>query len=150
MATPLYLTGIIEWAHHLFVPDEYNGIKKWKVTFYPDEDSLAKLKAAGSKKQLKLGNLGKYTTLTREVEREFRRGEGPKALTPPEVLQADGTAWPEGKAIGNGSKATVKLEIYNAGSFGKGTRLQAVRIDELVEYERPDEAPAPEREAMPF
>jgi hypothetical protein len=37
-------------------------------------------------------------------------------------------------AIGNGSTVTAKLSIYDS-KFGKGTRLEAVRVDEHVPYE---------------
>jgi hypothetical protein len=147
-ATTVYLTGTLEWAHHLFIPDEFNGIKKWKTNFYPDEKSMETLQQVGSRLKIKDGTFGKYVQVKRECEKTFKPEEGPKALTPPEILTAEGKKWPDDTPIGNGSKATVKIEVYPT-RMGNGTRLVGVRIDDLVVYEKPPEgAPAPE--ALPF
>src|SRR5690606_23757358 len=41
--------------------------------------------------------------------------------------------------IGNGSLVEVTLEVYPTKRFGNGTRLQSVKIIDLIEYVRPDE-----------
>lgn len=149
-STTIYLTGTLEWAHHLFIPDEYNGVKKWKTNFYPDEKSMNALKAAGSKLRFKDGPFGKYVQLKREVEKVFKAEKGPEALTPPDIRTAEGDKWPDDLSIGNGSKATVKIEVYPS-RMGNGTRLIGVRIDDLVEYVKPEETTAvANNEAMPF
>lgn len=144
-----YFTGRIAWAHHLFVPDEYNGVKKWKVDFYPDD--MQKYDAAGLRLHKKDGEYGKFVRFNRDVTKNFPK-KGAVEFEAPEVKDADGNPWPADKAIGNGSKATVKVDVYET-RMGKGHRLEAVRIDELVEYKPeeeyagdPNAAPVPQRE----
>ena len=53
---------------------------------------------------------------------------------PPKVVHADGkTKWDfeEDGAIGNGSEVEVRINVYKAGRVG--TRLEAIRIIDLVE-----------------
>jgi hypothetical protein len=157
MATKqIYLNGVIEWAHHLFLPDEYEGIKKWKVNFYPDEESQAVLKESGAKLRYKDGAYGKYISPRRDCIRDFKDGKGPQELTPPKVLDAEGNDLPEGVHIGNGSKGTLKLSVYDVSHNNKpskGSRLEGVKITELVVYEKPENDPAPGQvndAAMPF
>jgi hypothetical protein len=40
----------------------------------------------------------------------------------------------KGALIGNGSEVTVKITVYDTKAFGKGTRLDVVRVDKLVEF----------------
>jgi hypothetical protein len=49
----------------------------------------------------------------------------------PKVIDAAGT--PVTALVGNGSKVTVKVAVYDS-LKGKGHRLDTVRVDELVEY----------------
>lgn len=53
----------------------------------------------------------------------------------PKVFHKDGTPWDEGTDgyIGNGSEVEVRVAVYKAGRVG--TRLEAVRVLDLVEYE---------------
>lgn len=134
-STTLYLTGKVYWAHRLFEPDDFAGVRKWKVDFYPDTESLEKLRKSGSRKNIKTNEHGTYVSLDRPVSKDF--GKGPQDLTPPEVLNEEGNKWADGVAIGNGSSATVKVVVYDT-RIGKGTRLEAVRIDELVHYNAPE------------
>jgi len=60
-------------------------------------------------------------------------------LGPPKVIDSDGGTWDEETLIGNGSDITVKLNVW-IGNKAKKIRWEAVRVDELVEYEAPAEA----------
>jgi hypothetical protein len=64
---------------------------------------------------------------------------------PPAVKQSDNTDWEDKGMIGNGSKCTVKLAVFN-GTFtneeGKQApyttvRLEAIRVDDWVQYDAP-------------
>jgi hypothetical protein len=61
-------------------------------------------------------------------------------LTPPQMMDKDGNPW-KGELIGNGSDITVKVECYqykkpfNKGK-GRAIRLAAVRVDNLIPFER--------------
>jgi hypothetical protein len=60
---------------------------------------------------------------------------------PPSVM--DNTGQPLTKLLGNGSKVTVKVIVYDS-MKGKGHRLEAVKVDELIEFvPQPKDQPAP-------
>lgn len=135
----VYLSGIGFWMHRLFEPDEYLGIKKWSMRLYPDPKSQQTLKAEGIQLRLNQDDEGKFITLKRPVLKKWklRAGENPE-FDPPIVRTSEGKEWDmDMPSLGNGSKVTVKLEVYPTVK-GKGTRLCEVRVDELVEYVPPD------------
>ncbi len=67
----------------------------------------------------------------------------------PVTVDSDGNPWDDDINIGNFSKATIKLNVYR-GTFQKDgktapftqVRLDAVKVDELVEYEGSERQPA--------
>lgn len=59
-------------------------------------------------------------------------------MGPPKVIDKDGVEWDPEVAIGNGSDITVKLNVW-IGNKAKKVRWEALRVDELVEYERPED-----------
>lgn len=90
---------------------------------------LQDLAEAGSKVKVKEDDDGKFVTFSRKTELELN-GEI-KPLDPPMIIDKDKQPFKED--IGNGSLVTVKAAIYDT-KMGKGTRLEAVRIDEWKEY----------------
>ena len=58
-------------------------------------------------------------------------------MGPPNVVDANNQQWNPEVLIGNGSKVTVKLDVW-IGTKAKKIRWEGVRVDELVEYEAPD------------
>ena len=150
MAKPkhIYLTGKGSWFHKLFEPDEYLGDKRWKISFYPDPKSMEKFKELKTVNRFKTDKDGTYVVLSRPVDKpwQIKDGESPE-FDPPRVTDSEGNLWPDDKIIGNGSEVTVKLEVYNysyKGRSGTAARLEAVRVDDWVEYQKPDEtAPTP-------
>jgi len=140
-----YVSGVAEWAQ-VKRPNKFGN---WAIQVYTDKATRKQLKDIGLRVNPREGNEeygdGWYLTFRRPTTKVWK---GVKTeLTPPVVLNADGTAY-EG-LIGNGSKVTVKIEIYdfNGGvdaagvkyDGGKGTRLESVRIDALVEYKPENE-----------
>ena len=130
----VYLTGFLMWAkvHH---PDpEY---KNYTVDFYPEDidETRAILTEQGSQLKEKEGQSeeapGPYFYKFRRAEEQLIKDQVVK-WGPPLVVQADGET-PEKRLLGNGTKATVKLEFFDTKN-GRGHRLLAVRVDELVEY----------------
>jgi hypothetical protein len=144
MANYLYFTGIAEWAQ-VKRPNKFGN---WSLNLYVDKPTRKMYKDAGLRGTPKEGNEdygdGMYLTFRRPVQRRWKNEV--VDLTPPKVLMADGTEF-DG-LIGNGSKVTVKVEVYEFGAgvgedgkpygAGKGSRLDTIRIDELVEYVRPE------------
>lgn len=144
--------GRIAWAH-LYSPDDFRGQESWKISFYPDADVEAQMKAAGLQNKFKdddggkSGVAGKFVTLRRPVKKEFNGEE--TFFSPPEILDKNNKTLVSYKddgdgdydrigepvLIGNGSTVEVTLEIYQTKRFGAGSRLRSVRIIDLIEYD---------------
>lgn len=144
-------TGYVSYAK-VYDPDEFRGVTKWKLNLHPDDDEIKRIKAAGI--QLKLhdsnegvsGVPGKYFTFSRPTEKEF--DDGITYFAPPSIYGPDGepimTYQDNGEEIvangnrvliGNGSLIQIGVTVYDTKRFGKGTRLNWVKILELVEYD---------------
>lgn len=143
LAKKIYtFTGKIAWAHKLFIEDEkYGG---YPVSFYPKDDADRRaIKATGIKNEVKeddgekSGVAGWYYNVRGKEQ--------------PVVVDADGNPWDEDTPIGNGTVATIALEVetFKSRKWGEITRstLRKVRIDELVEYEAPEETEKAEKPA---
>lgn len=125
----------------LVVPDEYKGVKKWKVCLHPDPKDIPKIQATGISTHLKdeneasSGVAGKFFQFNRPTTIMVQGTETP--LDPPRLLDTEGEEFEfeEGIGIGNGTTATVLVTVYDTKSFGKGCRIDAVKIHDLVEYE---------------
>lgn len=134
----IYLTGSLMWAkvHH---PDpEY---KNFTIDFYPDdlEDTREQLAEMGSQLNEREATSeeapGPFFYKFRREEQRLMKDQVVK-FGPPLVVQADGKT-PETRLLGNGTKATIKVEFFPTKN-GTGHRLLAVRVDELVEYTPPE------------
>lgn len=134
MATEYYyFSGIAKWAQ-LKTPNKFG---KHSINLYIDSETRKAIRATGARINPKEDDEGFFVTFRRDPNRDF--GDGP--IGAPKVVDSEGQ--PFNGLVGNGSKVTVKVVMYNfpAGekngekyAAGKGTRLEAVRIDELVEY----------------
>jgi hypothetical protein len=156
MATAYYyLTGKAKWAR-LFTPDE--KYKNYKVDLMLDAESKKKFIESGMTMVPKMAEEGEYITF-RRPEAKLIKNELVKFEAPP-VVDADGK--PVDKLIGNGSDITIKVVVYDTVK-GKGHRLEAVRVNNLIEYQKPDDsmpaataaaateaAPKAAKKAMPF
>lgn len=115
---------------------EFGG--EYSVVCVLDPEDVAKHKASGSQKKVKsdpeMYDGAKYVEYARRHEAVVK-GEVIRAWSgPPLLYDADGGEWPKDKLIGNGSKGFVKFTVYDAGE-NKGTRLDALMITELVEFD---------------
>ena len=133
MATQtFYFSGKAYWArvyeHNL---DEYLGVKKAVIELELDPEQRALLKKSGSKVRLDLKDDG---TIRAKFKRNFVNEKIPELGGLPSVFDADGK--PFSDLIGNGSDVTIKVSVYDT-QMGKGTRLDAVRVDTLVPYDGP-------------
>jgi len=125
MAKTIFLSGEISYAR-FFSPDEKYG--KYSVTIKLDEESIPVFKEA----KLQSRDKGDNTYTFRRDPEKMIKGELVQ-FGPPPVINADGSAFDSRIRIGNGTKATLKLSVYTTPK-GTGSRLEKVRIDELVEY----------------
>jgi hypothetical protein len=108
---------------------EYGG--QYVIDVYPDKENLDKLKDAGSRLQPKLDEDGKmFIKFKRKHEGPF-----PAASGAPKVINKGGDVWSfeDDGPIGNGSEVEVNLVVYDT-RMGKGTRLEGVKVLNLVEY----------------
>lgn len=130
----LYFRGICKWAK-VYKPDpEYNN---YSVVLYPDKESLKKYKESGLRLQIKEDDDGKNITFRRPHEKQIN-GEnvvfGPPGaflVTNKETSEYEKTT----DLIGNGSDVVLKVSTYDAGSKGKGHRLEGILVYDLVKYE---------------
>jgi hypothetical protein len=132
----VYVQGKLSWAKRLFYPDD--RYQKYSVQIHPNSESLEKirdLQTKGLKNILKKDDDGYYTQFSRPTVRKY--GSVVKTFEAPIVVDKDGQ--PIGDVIGNGSDATLKLEVYEHGTPGGGkavaARLVSVRVDNLVAFD---------------
>ena len=134
----------------LYKPDEFMDKTFWKISFYPEDAKVMdKMKAKGVRLKVyeddgeKSGVDGKYMVIKRPTEKEFKTGL--VEFNPPAVYDKDGKALitydketgdrkGDPILIGNGSLVEVSVSIYDAAPYGKGTRLESVKIIDLIEY----------------
>lgn len=130
----IYIQGKVSW----FRPKVPNKWNKWSVQIHPNAkglEVLRDLQAQGMKNQLKKDDDGYYTTFSRPVTKETSGGRI-LSFTPPEVFDKDGV--PFDGMVGNGSDATLKIEVYShntpGGGKAKAARWQSARIDNLIPF----------------
>lgn len=162
----LKFRGKAAWTM-IYKTDEFRGKEFWKINFYPSDDTIAEMRKAGIQTKVKeddgstSGVSGKFMTLRRDKEKKFDSGN--RVFCPPMVkdkkgdylvkyIETEENDW-ERKGdpvlIGNGSEVEVTLEVYYTSSFGWGTRLQEIRIIDLIEYKRDEEEDVKEDD-IPF
>jgi hypothetical protein len=116
-----YFTGKAKWAK-VYKPDEkYNN---FAINIELDDASKKEFDGTGIRVQPKKDESDGLTYY------RFRRSEEDG---PPLVVDNQGE--PFSKLIGNGSNVTVRVESYDSKKYGKGHRLQAVRINDWVEFD---------------
>ena len=132
----IFLQGKSKWTR-VDHPDQYGA---YSTVLYPNAASMKKiyeLKERGLLNVIKKDEDGEYITFKRPTQKTINGKV--RGFTPPECLDAQGNKL---KAfIGNGSDVTVKLEVYGyksplGGKEGVAARLDSIRVDNLVPYER--------------
>lgn len=140
-----YFSGTAKWAH-LTRPNKFG---KHSINLYVDDATRKDIRALGTRLKANEDDEGFFYNFRRDPEKTFPDGTKVGA---PEVVDKDGN--PLTALIGNGSKVTVKVSVYDfkAGedketgekwTAGRGTRLEAVRVDELIPYEASSNEDAP-------
>lgn len=152
----------------VYKPDDFKGDRFWKISLYPDAETLQDMKDAGIQSRVKdddgskSGVAGKYMTFRLDTEKEFA-GSGLTKFHPPIIKDkkgdnivsyidnGDGTFDRRGEPvlIGNGSDVEITLEVYPTKRFGNGSRLREVRIIDLIEYNPPEDVTENEVDSEP-
>lgn len=122
----VYLTGIAKWAKVYKPDDKYQN---FSLDLYLDKPSWAVFEESGLGLTPKEDDDGKFIKLRRPVSKVIK-GELVK-FGPPAVFDKDKKEITD--LIGNGSRVTVKVAVFDTVK-GKGHRMEAVRVDELVKY----------------
>lgn len=140
----VYIQGKVSWVKYVTPDPMFN---KWSVTIHPNSESLEiirELQTQGVKNQFKKDEDGYYIQFSRPTDRKIKGKVVP--LAPPVCLNQDGTPM-EGVAIGNGSDATVKLEVYQhatpTGGKAKAARFAGLKIDNLIPFNKDTDFPDP-------
>lgn len=140
----VYIKGKVSWVKYVTPDPTYN---KWSITIHPDAESvelIRELQTQGVKNQWKKDEDGYYIAFSRPADRKINGKV--LGMKPPVVLNAEGVPM-DGVAIGNGSDATVKLEIYQhptpSGGKAKAARWESVRIDNLIPFNKDTDYPDP-------
>ena len=130
----IYLQGKVSW----FRATTTNKWNKYSTQFHPNDKSLEvirELQSQGLKNNLKKDEDGWFTNFTRPVSKEYKSGKV-ITFTPVEVFDKDGN--PFIGMVGNGSDATLKIEVYEhetpGGGRAKAARWASARIDNLIPY----------------
>lgn len=153
----LTLTGIAKWVR-AYQPDEkYNN---YTIDLYMDDRSFNDFLSSGSQVNVKQNEDGRFVTFRRPHVKLIKNDMvvfGPPAVGAVNPDTGKFELWGEyvdatskqsrqvfkpkegSPSIGNGSTVTVAVEIYDT-QKGSGTRLNAIRVDNLVEYKKPDVA----------
>ncbi len=128
----IYLTGTGKWVKPYPGQEDTKFGVKAVMDLYLDEKSLITFKSSGSRITLRKDEDGSFVKLTRNVEDLYME----QPLGHPIVLKknADGEYEKFDQIIGNGSKVTAKVSVYDS-KFGPGTRWEALEILEHVPYE---------------
>lgn len=141
----VYIQGKVSWVKYVTPDPTYN---KWSVTIHPNEEGMKIIQQLqmdkGIKNQFKKDEDGYYMQFSRPTERKIKGKI--IGMTPPIVLNKDGTPM-DGVAIGNGSDATVKLEVYQhptpTGGKAHAARFAGLRIDNLIPFNKDTDFPDP-------
>lgn len=153
MATQIfYLEGTVNWAK-VKEPVLKYGSKtdyEWTLDFIPDDKDA--FKKTGSRKNL--GDVGaKLNRATQHIDKngDIVSDDPPKVLL---LNKETGENEPYDGLIGNGSKALVKIAVYDT-RMGKGTRLEGLVVLDLVPYGGTVQPTAPittsdDGEVLPF
>ena len=142
MATQtIYLTGTVKWPRvYADQMDTSFDTEKFHVMISPDDASTIALRSSGSRIQAKKDEDGatwyKVSRNNKKIFKDKKTGlDKEEIIGPPTVVQnVNGVNVPFTDPIGNGSVATLRVSVYDS-KFGKGTQLEAVRIETLVPYE---------------
>jgi len=131
------------------LPSSCNG--KYQLPLYMEPDDYTDFADTGAK----LAEYGKFdeekgkwlVRFKREHEKRDRSGNLLDwASGPPKVVDKDGKPWDPTIELGNGTEVEAEVVIYFAGRV-YGTRLEKVKVLNLVEFEREEEK---EEEGAPF
>lgn len=128
----IFVTGTAYWAKTKTPDTKFDEDGIYSVVLYVNKENAKKVKDSGLRIRPKKDENGVNYTFRRKAKGLIRGDE--VEFGPPKVVMSgesfDGF-------IGNGSDVTLKVSVYDT-KMGKGHRLEAIRVNELVEYHPKD------------
>lgn len=141
--TTYYISGKANWAK-LNKGQEDKKFKCWVLDLYIEPDQVKEFKKWDSALELrdtttkffddKVGPQN-WIKLRRTTTKLIK--DKVVNFDPPVLLDKDGDEYDPRPNVGNGSDITCKVVVFDT-MKGKGVRLEAVRVDNLVEYAAED------------
>ena len=143
--------GRVRWCK-VYEADEYAGAKRYVLNFYPEnQKEWDVIDKAGIQLEPKDDDLGKFIRVRRDFKRTF--GDDLVFFTPPKITGAVNVNYTNEKGdeikqfskgdtvervgeptlIGNESYVMLNICVYDTRQ-GKGHRLEAINVIDLVEY----------------
>lgn len=108
-----------------------------------DQEAITTLKETGSRLRPRMTEEGMVVKFRRPWAHPKIEAFGGA----PKVVDHEDNPWDDSVSIGNGSRVEVFFVVYDT-PMGKGTRMEGVRVLELVEYEAPNSGISDSR--LPF
>lgn len=132
----VFFLGKCQWAK-LDKPDDKYGY--YGIDLFLDEENKKKFKASGLTLKIHKDADGEeYVRFRREPDKLLEdMPEKPKKL-----IYTDGKYDDFDQLIGNGSLVEVKVQVYDS-QKGKGHRLEAVAVHDLVPYGNAEDSDLP-------
>lgn len=129
MAETYFFQGPCKWAK-VYKPDTKFKPGHYSIDVYLDDDAVKEYKKIGLRNKVKEDEDGKFVSFRRKL------GKWPDGneIGPPEVVDKDNNKFD--KLIGNLSEVAIEVRVYDAGDFGKGSRLNKVVVVKHVAYEK--------------
>src|SRR5258708_19543085 len=144
----IYVQGKVSWFRNK-TPNQWD---KYSVCLHPnpkDVEVISEVQSKGLKNYIRKDEDGYNLNFTRTVSKDYKGGKR-QTFAPPTVTDKDGNIY-EGM-VGNGSDATLKIEVYEhatpAGGKAKAARWVSARIDNLVPFETETDTFPEQREAI--
>jgi len=137
MTQTVYFTGVAYWAK-LEEPDQ--KYQYWGLDLALDDESKIKFEKSGLTLKVKKNTDGVEVISLRRPVQKLIKGELVD-FEKPKLVDKDNNDYVDRPLVGIGSFVTCKVLVYNT-LKGPGHRLEAVRVDQLVEYKAEhEEAP---------
>lgn len=139
MATSTHkFIGKAKWCK-VINPDEYNGVFTYKTNLIVDEENFKKFQESGIRTKPKETDDGTEIILKRPKEGKELANGNVIGGGQPAIYYEDGSTWDD-SFIGNGSDIECTVLVYDS-KFGKGHRLESVRVLNHIPYDTPSSTP---------
>ena len=139
MVDYVYLSGKAKWFR-VSQADQWGNFKTRVYLDPPSKDKFMELKKEGLASHLSMDEEGEFI-IAKRPSQKVMKGR-PISFAPPEILNKDGTTPLRDVNVGDGSDITCKLMVYEYRAPGrdqpkkKAMRLESVRIDNLVPFNK--------------